>query len=80
MSRFKCKQCDEIVLQREILEAPNPFDDHDILHGCPECRSVDSFQLVCETDGCKQIAECGVNTQDGYKCLCAQHYRKEADK
>ena len=79
MNRYRCKECEEVVPYDRILMAPSPFDARETLNGCPVCWSVNSFQRVCDADGCDQVAECRVNTTSDYQYLCAQHYRKEAD-
>jgi hypothetical protein len=49
-----------------LLEAPNPFDDSDIILGCPKCKAVDAFALVCDEPDCPQDATCGFPVKEGY--------------
>ena len=62
----------------ELLESPSPFDSHEILYGCPRCRTVGSCVVACEEEGCAKEATCGWPHKDGYRVTCSEH-RKESE-
>lgn len=61
-----------------VKRAPNPFDKNDIILGCPRCKSVESMAQLCDEDGCRQIATCGmpVNDKREYVRVCGDHYQR----
>lgn len=71
--RYKCCECSEIVSEGAVLRAPSPFDATDILIGCPKCKSVDSFELLCDEPGCNNTVVCGWPSPQGYRRTCHQH-------
>lgn len=72
---FRCKACNEVIAERDMLSAPNPFDESDMLTGCPRCLACDyGFALICDHDGCRADASCGWPTAGGgYRQTCHQH-------
>jgi hypothetical protein len=75
--RYKCLQCANICEEGDILQAPNPFDATDTLHGCPSCKSVDVMVLVCDVEGCNKEATSGWPSSKGYRQTCGDHYEHE---
>ena len=76
---WMCSECRTITLEPDLLRAENPFDADDIIVGCPECRSINSFTEVCDEPGCVDIATCGFHVREGfgrYRRVCGQHYFK----
>lgn len=75
--RWKCKQCDHICRSADLLHAPHPFDKDDVVVGCPNCKSVDSFTAACDVDGCRHESSSGTPTTDGsyggYTYRCHEH-------
>ncbi len=71
---FKCYECGHICKESEVLTGPSPFDSDDVLIGCPECKSIDSFRSLCDEKGCLAESTSGLPTNDGYKRLCGYHY------
>lgn len=57
----------------KVLEALNPFDDLDILVGCPRCKDVNTIVTACDELGCWKPIECGTPTADGYRSTCSRH-------
>lgn len=70
---WKCECCSTITLRKDLLVAPNPFLPHDIILGCPVCKTVDDFTAVCDEPGCTQEGTCGFPTADGYRRTCSEH-------
>ena len=77
-NRWKCEECEEIFDKADLLTAPNPFASNDIIFGCPNCKSVNSFTNVCDEPGCFRNATCGFPTSMGYRRTCGDHYKPEA--
>ena len=73
MQKWRCKVCDEITLEVELLHAPNPFNAEDTITGCPACKSCDGFDEICDETGCNQQAQCGFPTGNGYRRTCGKH-------
>lgn len=71
--KWMCQECDWRGLERDLLTAPNPFDDLDIVHGCPQCKSVDKFDEACDEPECWSNAGCGFPTATGYRRTCYKH-------
>ena len=84
--RWRCRACDTITLEPDLLRGPNPFDSEDILCGCPVCHEVNEFDEICDEPNCESIASCGFPTQegdqwDGYRGTCYEHspYKRRPD-
>lgn len=78
--KYRCSECRAVSIpESEWLTAPNPFDDSDVVIGCPECKSVNSSVLLCDEDGCNEDWSCGFPTGDntdrygGYRGTCSEH-------
>ena len=57
MTEYKCRECGKIYTKKDILTALRPFDKEEIIWGCPDCQSIDSFDDICDEPGCKKIAK-----------------------
>ena len=76
MKRWSCKNCGEISLEPALLTAPNPFDPADTISGCPNCKSVEGFDEICDEPDCLQHAGCGFPAGPefgGYRRTCYKH-------
>jgi hypothetical protein len=71
--KLLCKDCRAHATEDEILKAPNPFEPIVDLWGCPNCKSVDCFEVACDEDGCWESVTCGTPTPDGYRNTCSKH-------
>lgn len=73
--KWRCTECDNIV--HELLSAPNPFDTTETISGCPVCRSVECFRLVCDEPDCEQLVSAGWPTPEGgYRRTCGKHWQR----
>lgn len=64
----RCKCCKEIFLRKDLLSAPNPFDIHVKIHGCPYCKAVNTiFESVCDNKNCDSLANVGWDERKGNK-------------
>lgn len=73
--KVKCneRRCDWRGKDGEILQGKNPFDDEDIVNGCPKCKSIDSIVCVCDEKDCWNPVTCGAPTPEGYRNTCGKH-------
>lgn len=79
VKQWRCKECREVIPASKLLQAPSPFDDDDLLVGCPHCKQCnDGFALVCDEPGCQSDATCGFPTKAGYRNTCSKHWKREA--
>jgi len=74
--KLQCRICDKILFSDERLEAQHPFISEDKVFGCPHCKDLEGFIVLCEIDGCDSPVSGGTPTEDGYKYLCYQHLQK----
>jgi hypothetical protein len=74
---WKCQRCETICLKKDILTAPNPFDPKTILLGCPACKEIDSFELLCDEQGCIETLNNAspFPTKNGQRVVCDAHLR-----
>ena len=78
--KWKCENCDEISLEKDLLEAVNPFDADQTINGCPTCKGVFGFTEICDEPGCVRDANCGFPTPEGYRRTCGDHMRAAEQK
>ena len=74
---WRCENCDEISMECELLRAPNPFDTDKTITGCPYCKWVGDFEVLCDEPGCEEQATCGFPVKEGfggYRRTCGNHY------
>lgn len=72
--KWRCKYCDQVTVDGELLSAANPFDPSDRIAGCPNCKGVDQFAELCDEPSCTESAGCGFPTQAGYRHTCHNHW------
>lgn len=70
---WRCSDCNWIGVEAEMLRGPHPFSPGQQIDGCPECREIDSFEMLCDVTGCKEIAGCGWPSAEGYRHTCHKH-------
>lgn len=75
-----CQVCNSRFLSSDLLLALNPFDLTEPIHGCPKCKSINSYSSCCELEGCWEEDTCGTPTLNGYKRLCSTHYIQEVQR
>lgn len=72
-NKVECRECYWKGQRTELLTAPDPFCPGDNCFGCPKCKSIDCFLLLCDEPGCSNSATCGTPTPDGYRSTCHHH-------
>jgi Zn finger protein HypA/HybF involved in hydrogenase expression len=74
---WKCRRCNEICFKEDILTAPNPFEPETILLGCPACKEINSFELLCDERGCVETLNNAspFPTKEGQRRICDAHLR-----
>jgi hypothetical protein len=50
--RWGCVECGWVGTEEMKLRAPSPFDESQEILGCPTCKEVGNFVLVCDVEGC----------------------------
>lgn len=76
-NKLICRECNHRLLRNERLVAIHPFDPETMCCGCPECRSIDCFAMVCDEPGCKEEATCGTPCKEHrYRHTCGRHMPK----
>jgi len=77
INKIICKECGWHGMENQTLIAQNPFAPEEAIYGCPNCKSIDSMDGVCQSRKYWQIATCGTPTKNGYKHLCRKHFSKQ---
>lgn len=72
-----CKECGWGGTTDEVLVAENPFEKREKIHGCPKCKSIESFYSACDEPDCWKEITCGTPTESGYRQTCGKHKPKE---
>lgn len=76
LNRYICNDCGRRIENREVLDAPNPFDKAITIFGCPKCKCVNTLRTVCDEPGCWEPDTCGTPTPQGYRRTCEKHTPK----
>ena len=71
--RWLCQACGWNGDDAALLRAPSPFDDADMVVGCPMCRAVNEVENACDEPGCDMPATCGFPAPGGYRRTCGKH-------
>ena len=74
---WRCKACNTITLEINLLHGVSPFNKNETLTGCPECLSAEEFEEICDEPGCESVASMGFPTEQkgfgGYRRTCYKH-------
>lgn len=68
-----CTVCDYQGLLSSYMTAPDPFNSGETIYGCPTCKSIDSFAMVCEAPGCWDRVTGGWADMGGDMNTCRKH-------
>lgn len=71
------RRCHWVGPTSGLLSAPDPFNEGQTLHACPECRDSSSLAAACDEPGCAKPVSCGTPTEAGYRNTCYEHMPKE---
>jgi hypothetical protein len=77
MTRQFCEFCSWSGDKDEVLRAPSPFDEEELLLGCPYCKGCNTMRRACDVEGCPEVATCGGPTRYGYRMTCWKHQPSE---
>lgn len=84
-NRWRCKSCDAVTLEPDLLTAPSPFDPTETLYGCPQCKQCGpGYDQLCDEIGCGDLVCAGVQIvnasggRDGYRLVCGKHAGERA--
>lgn len=73
ITRWRCTECNHICHVEDLLRAVSPFDAHNDITGCPECRAIEKAEPVCDVDGCDELVSSGWTSDEGYRHTCHKH-------
>lgn len=73
-------RCNWRGVEDEILTAPNPFMEAEVITACPKCKEVYSVTQACDEPHCWEFASCGTPTETGYRRTCGAHMPKGKDE
>ncbi len=62
-------------METDVLSAPNPFLEDEILVACPECKSISNLVYACDEPECWESSAAGFLSEAGYRFVCGRHYR-----
>lgn len=74
MERWYCTECRTVSVKKQLLVAPNPFESDSSILGCPNCKSIGHFALLCDVPECQQIVTCGWPSPAGYRQTCCNSF------
>lgn len=72
--KWRCQNCGTINTQLDLLHAPSPFRNDDVLTACGSCKSCDGFDLLCDVPNCMEISTCGWPSALEYRRTCGKHW------
>lgn len=81
--RWRCRTCEIIFAENDLLKAPNPFDTEEIINGCPRCKSVSKLDAICDEPDCEELNEYTCYTTNPsdewseYRNYCYEHIKSE---
>jgi hypothetical protein len=69
------RRCGWVGDSTEMLSAPDPFTPGEIIHACPQCRTIEhTVWTACEYEGCNNTASWGWPDKQGeYHHTCHEH-------
>ncbi len=71
-TKIKCG-CGWKGIEKELLKAPNPYLEDEIIGFCPKCKDAFELLYVCDEPGCWEPRTCGTSTKNGYRHTCGKH-------
>lgn len=78
--RWRCRNCEHVSAESELLTAASPFDPAQRLMACPLCKCCDEgFEMLCDEPGCQSEVSSGRPTGNasdawgGYRNTCSKH-------
>lgn len=79
-TRWMCEECRAVCDDADVLRAPDPFTTDGLLTACPQCRAAEKLVWACDVPGCKERADSGTPTPNGYRRTCHYHIPEGAPK
>lgn len=75
---WRCNECGQAHEESQLLTAPNPFAPTEEIYGCPNCKEIGSFRLICQVGDCENDASCGRARFRGFRYahLCGVHFNE----
>jgi hypothetical protein len=76
LSRIKCDCCEWVFKSDDALVGKNPFEPNLTVYGCPNCKEIEDFVVLCDVATCHEKATCGSPVGEDYHQLCGKHFRE----
>ena len=80
-NKHVCEKCGWHGVFKNLLTAPDPFNEGELLWACPSCKNM-TVVWACDTPYCFRPVSSGTPTSKGYKNFCSDCYfeyeKKEA--
>ena len=73
VNTWRCESCGAAIHDSLFERAPSPFNPEDELIGCPECKGVNGFTILCDEGDCQAEASCGWPSRQGFRHTCFEH-------
>lgn len=64
--------------EEEAIKTRSPFDPSEPVYTCPQCRTVESIEPVCDSEGCWDLATHGAMRGGIYRWSCLKHDTQHA--
>jgi hypothetical protein len=71
--KFVCRECNSRLRASELLMAAHPFQQGEMVLGCPRCKDIGPFDPICDQAGCWNLTCAGTPSPAGYRLTCHQH-------
>jgi len=73
--KVRCEECAWRGIWDKVDIVKDPGSDGSWFV-CPDCRSPEKFESICDEIGCKDKVCCGTPTEGGYRHTCSVHKPK----
>lgn len=73
-TKLVCDCCGWRGTADQLLSARNPFDQEDMIFGCPDCKQIGEHFVACDEPDCWRGVTCGTPTPAGYRSTCSEHW------
>lgn len=76
IQEYRCRSCDHVFSDDNILMGKHPFTPDFTVYGCPNCKDVENFDVICDAHLCNKDVSGGKPVNGEYLHLCSDHLEK----